>query len=963
MISLKNGLLWQWDLGCLVSLTTQAGSTIQAIDFSSDMHPNAIPVDIKEIDGEFVAQVPNTLLQYPGLLYAHMSTIDELGKRAVEEAVFRVRPRKKPLDYVYTEEEIKIYEALEKKIDKALEETGYYVPEVDKDGNLGWNPSKEGLPQAPQGVNIKGPKGDKGDSSIVIDKRTGKTIVMNDSVDASFANLRVYGDSWQQKQASGKNLFNINNFVNQKDDETSKVWVENNGLVIKNDTGEGHGCFVWTVTLGRLCPELKAGDEVYLNMDIINPCGINEFYLYGSGRDWINGTSLVITQEDLDSNFNVYGLYGEITIYQNIVVSKEPIEYEPYTGGQSVPNREYQQPVISTGQKLLSEGHQLFDISQLTLTEASDVIYDGWITELGDNYVVVTTSSEHSGNGYCNTNKKLKEVCPNLVAGETYLLNANTESTDAWFYLGVVWEFGKAITITEDMLESNVVMYGYNARDHKQHGVCKISDIMIVKGTEEKAWEPYTGGVPQIVDVGVEVKVIDKNLFDVESASDANNWEYVDTNYFYCFPIRVGSGNTVTIKNHNVLGGGLESIYMCVTFEKKYDGNDIKHWLYHPSIPEYYNVTLTLTAQEDYLYLWCTTTGVIYGDFMQYVGNTLQVEYGTEATEFKAYSAQVLSIPYVLRKDDKIDCVRKKLIRNFKQRIFDGTEGWYQYYDVVALANWDNFETPGHPNSDLIGALCNIARESRNADGEIFDNTFATYNMDGSDWIVFNIEISVEDWKSYLAEQYANGTPVYVWYPLARGIEIDIDLEPLTLRTSYPSTTIRSNAELEVECAVDVQKFIQSVNRFKTLIDVTLDDASSGVNDIRIELPESFENCTEFNFYYEIPGVTNSRVYVFGYITDRNAIAYAKCIYYNSGEMIQGNTVKGIGTVRFINDNVYFAVCSEPTNHSGANSATNARTLFDFKDNANYKDFPPYLQFRVDGLTLPSGTRIVLEGR
>ena len=166
------------------------------------------------------------------------------------------------------------------------------------------------------------------------------------------------------------------------------------------------------------------------------------------------------------------------------------------------------------------EGHQLFDISQLTLNTAVD--NNGEITEIGENYIVVTTTDKHTGNGYCKTGKKLREVCPDLVVGETYLLTATTDSTAKSFYVGTLWQFGKTMTITEEMLNENFIVYGFDYINAKQYGACKISDITIVKGTVEKPWEKYVGGQPSpnmeyeqpIVSAGQ--KLLEGNqLFDV----------------------------------------------------------------------------------------------------------------------------------------------------------------------------------------------------------------------------------------------------------------------------------------------------------------------------------------------------------------------------------------------------------------------------------------------------------------
>lgn len=50
---------------------------------------------------------------------------------------------------------------------------GYYIPNVDLDGNLTWHPIRENMPDVPA-INIKGNKGDKGDSGVYIGTTPGE---------------------------------------------------------------------------------------------------------------------------------------------------------------------------------------------------------------------------------------------------------------------------------------------------------------------------------------------------------------------------------------------------------------------------------------------------------------------------------------------------------------------------------------------------------------------------------------------------------------------------------------------------------------------------------------------------------------------------------------------------------------------------------------------------------------------
>ncbi len=102
-------------------------------------------------DGITLVNVPNILLQTDWKI--HVYAYD--GSYTKHDECYEVKSRTKPADYIYTETEVKNFETLEAQV-------GYYIPEVDADGNLTWQASKETLPFAP-GANIKGKTGDKGD--------------------------------------------------------------------------------------------------------------------------------------------------------------------------------------------------------------------------------------------------------------------------------------------------------------------------------------------------------------------------------------------------------------------------------------------------------------------------------------------------------------------------------------------------------------------------------------------------------------------------------------------------------------------------------------------------------------------------------------------------------------------------------------------------------------------------------
>lgn len=121
----------------------------------------------------------------------------------------------------------------------ALYQGGYYTASVSDDGTLTWQGSQEGMPELPS-VNIKGPKGDKGDSGLGVPTPTtsdagkvptvkadgsayelagpyaplsaairptasGNPVSITDSIEYPFVGLTVYGKSTQDGTPSPEN--------------------------------------------------------------------------------------------------------------------------------------------------------------------------------------------------------------------------------------------------------------------------------------------------------------------------------------------------------------------------------------------------------------------------------------------------------------------------------------------------------------------------------------------------------------------------------------------------------------------------------------------------------------------------------------------------------------------------------------------------------------------------------------
>lgn len=157
-------------------------------------------------------------------------------------------------------------------------------------------------------------------------------------------------------------------------------------------------------------------------------------------------------------------------------------------------------------------GKNLFDVSKIP-TATPSVSY-AYVSEAGVGRIVVRTEEGYDGNGYCTVAKTLRDVCPSLEVGKTYVLTASTESNSTNMYLPGVqksWIFGQAMVMTEAVLNSAMTFYGLSAREGMGTGDCTLSNIQIEEGTEATEYTPY------IDPAGVTVTRCGKNLLNREA--------------------------------------------------------------------------------------------------------------------------------------------------------------------------------------------------------------------------------------------------------------------------------------------------------------------------------------------------------------------------------------------------------------------------------------------------------------
>ena len=178
MLCVQGSPLYQWDINRQLkinSIDTERSFTIHCCHKGD---ANALVVEpIFEGDGILV-NIPNILLQRDG----HLRVYVVVEGDTIYDTSFYVMARPKPDDYVYTETEVRTWEALDERVSDLEKgggsgggegaDGGYYTPSVTQPFAdtmvVSFTPSDGEMPSVDP-VNITLPKGEKGDDYVLTD--------------------------------------------------------------------------------------------------------------------------------------------------------------------------------------------------------------------------------------------------------------------------------------------------------------------------------------------------------------------------------------------------------------------------------------------------------------------------------------------------------------------------------------------------------------------------------------------------------------------------------------------------------------------------------------------------------------------------------------------------------------------------------------------------------------------------
>ena len=177
-------------------------------------------------------------------------------------------------------------------------------------------------------------------------------------------------------------------------------------------------------------------------------------------------------------------LQKQITDLQNALISQK------ISGGGIKVSDSARVPVIKFSmwgktEQVQTSGTNLFDVSKID---------DAWNGSYGikNNNGVLTVASNSSSSAV-NTNKLLKELCPQLKNNETCVFNAVNSGKSNMIYLDnakKIWFYHQPMVMTEEMLNSIVYLY----ISDKINDSGTIRNIQVNRGETVLPYEPYSGG-------------------------------------------------------------------------------------------------------------------------------------------------------------------------------------------------------------------------------------------------------------------------------------------------------------------------------------------------------------------------------------------------------------------------------------------------------------------------------------
>lgn len=345
--------------------------------------------------------------------------------------------------------------------------------------------------------------------------------------------------------------------------------------------------------------------------------------------------------------------------------------------------------------------------------------------------------------------------------------------------------------------DKNIRLYMYEGTDYTGTLAVALADVSVSQTT----FEPYVGGIPspnpeypQEIKSVVKprVKVCGKNLVGKlmlgvivwnSGAQVSSETQYACTGFI---PVKPGEKYTIS----NATTGG----------ERWYYDSDKKPVIGMPTG----NITVTIPENIAYMRVTCPIENK----------DKFQIELGSTATNYEPYTEQTVSLPYTLNAipvtsggnvtidgqqyiADYVDVERGKLVRMTDFKAIDGSEDWRITDESIPTQK--RFGAPFYSCLSYAGFCTNLVNAWELIIGR--ENAYTVYGS----WIDVRYTAceTVDAFKSFLAQQKADGNPIKILFGLTTPTEIDLTTEEIAafkaLVSHYPVTNVSTTSD-QLDC-------------------------------------------------------------------------------------------------------------------------------------------------------------------
>lgn len=480
---------------------------------------------------------------------------------------------------------------------------------------------------------------------------------------------------------------------------------------------------------------------------------------------------------------NLQIAFDELLVNMMLIEGSSVVPYEPYTGGAPSPSPEYPQEIKNLGDMGWFDG--LWEQGMYAIADGN--YYNNTITICCANPIPAKAGDkvklEYKSSGY-----------------RLFLLAYDTNNN---YISSTIETSGTATSITWDSLPENTAYVRFDIQTVDESTITPSDAAHTCVTINDKYM--------------VKVDLVGKNLFDKMKCSNADAWTLGIAYYYIAIPVPKGSKVSFSYAEKPPAGLGF---YSCIS-KKPGEPNVSYKWLYHSKRGDLINNSATFTAESDEIYLSLNSPSINVELFMQYIGNTLQIEVSDVLTDYQPYKEQTVTLTSdrPLTKWDKLEK------RN-------GVWGWVYKSNTVTLdgsedEHWRIVES-GNLKAYTINNLNNIQQEDYEAvfcnkfKGVSFENRdfsidcicMTSKKSEGNQHVRFNY-FSIEDlsaWKIFL-----QSNPIIINYETAEETFIpfsESEQEQLnSLKTYYPSTTFRvtQNSNLSVQYVADPENYIKNL--------------------------------------------------------------------------------------------------------------------------------------------------------